>query len=58
MGESGAEDKPKRGRWSRRNLQRESEFKYFDYTAKRVMAAMLQMTKIDIEALRNAQRDA
>jgi len=26
--------------------------------AKRVMAAMLQMTKIDIEALRNAQRDA
>jgi len=26
--------------------------------AKRAMAAMLQMTKIDIEALRNAQRDA
>src|SRR5438445_814861 len=33
MGESRAEDKPKRERWSRRNLQWERAFEYFDYTA-------------------------
>src|SRR5215471_6188970 len=33
MGERRAEDKPKRSRWSRRNLRWESEFEYFDYTA-------------------------
>src|SRR5713101_6669571 len=32
MGERRAEDKPKRSRWSRRNLRWESEFEYFDYT--------------------------
>jgi hypothetical protein len=32
MGERGAEDKPKRGRWEKRNLLWEGEFKYFDHT--------------------------
>jgi hypothetical protein len=32
MGEHGAEDKPKRRRWSRHNLQWEGEFEYFDHT--------------------------
>ena len=34
MGESGAEDKPKRGPWERRNLKWKSEFEYFDYTGR------------------------
>jgi hypothetical protein len=32
MGESGAEDKPKRRRWERRDLQWEGKFEYFDHT--------------------------
>ena len=38
MGESGAEDKPKRGRWQRRNLLWADEFEYFDYTGWTIVA--------------------
>ena len=30
MGDGGAEDKPKHGRWSKRNLMWEGKFEYFD----------------------------
>jgi len=43
MGESGAEDKPKRGLWERRNLKWESEFEYFDYTGSGVQRPVLTM---------------
>jgi sulfane dehydrogenase subunit SoxC len=39
MGESGAEDKPKRGRWQRRNLLWADEFEYFDYTGEAALQA-------------------
>jgi len=55
MGESRAEDKPKRMRWSRRNLRWESEFEYFDYTlatyAKQVFAGHSLMRSSEASSL-------
>jgi hypothetical protein len=34
MDKSGAEDKPQRGRWERRNFQWKSRFEYFDQTGR------------------------